>query len=50
MHLPYQIEKPIKRSFLRSKLGKEYFILKRRLVWFFERKKLRGFGVDERSL
>ena len=39
MPLHYQIEKPIKRSFLRSKLGKEYFILKRRLVWFLERKK-----------
>jgi hypothetical protein len=28
MPLPYQVEKPIQRSFLRSKLEKEYFTLK----------------------
>lgn len=34
-----QVEKPKKRSKLRKKLGKEYFILKRRVNWLFSKKK-----------
>ena len=30
------VEKPIKRSPLRRKLGKEYFCLKRKLTWYFD--------------
>lgn len=33
------VEKPKKRSKLRQKIGKEYFILKRRANWFFSSKK-----------
>ena len=34
-----QIQKPIKRSNLRRKLGKEYFCLKRRVNWFLDKDK-----------
>tara|TARA_B100000809_G_C15138546_1_gene531825 strand:+ start:6056 stop:6865 length:810 start_codon:yes stop_codon:yes gene_type:complete len=34
-----EVEKPIKRSLLRQVLGKEYFILKRRIDWLFGGKK-----------
>ena len=30
-----EIKKPIQRSLLRSKLGKQYYILKRKLKWYF---------------
>ncbi len=30
-----QVEKPIKRGRIRKFLGKEYFILKRKLKWYF---------------
>ncbi|KXX67077.1 VanW family protein [Flammeovirga sp. SJP92] len=34
-----EIEKPIKRGLLRQKLGKEYYILKRKMDWLFGDKK-----------
>lgn len=34
-----QLEKPIKRSSLRRKLGKEYFVFKRKLNWYFSKTK-----------
>ncbi len=34
-----EIKKPIQRSLLRSKLGKEYYILKRKLNWYFGKEK-----------
>ncbi|MAO32229.1 MAG: vancomycin resistance protein [Crocinitomicaceae bacterium] len=34
-----EIKKPIHRSLLRSKLGKEYYILKRKLNWYFGKEK-----------
>ena len=34
-----EIKKPIQRSLLRSKLGKEYYILKRKLKWYFGKEK-----------
>ena len=42
-----QIEKPIKRSQLRQKLGKEYFILKRKWKWFFVNQKYSGKSLDK---
>lgn len=46
MHLPYQVEKPIKRSALRRKIGKEYFVLKRHLKWTLERGKFARPKMD----
>ena len=34
-----EIKKPIHRSFLRSFLGKEYYIWKRKLKWYFGNQK-----------
>lgn len=42
-----QIEKPIKRSLLRQKLGKEYFILKRKWKWVFGNRKYSGKSLDK---
>ena len=35
-----RVEKPIKRSDLRKKLGKEYFCLKQNMKWWFGPEKL----------
>ena len=34
-----QVQKPIKRSNLRRKLGREYFCLKRKMDWFLSKEK-----------
>ena len=42
-----KVEKPVKRSQLRQKLGKEYFILKRKWKWFFGDYKYSVKSLDE---
>ena len=38
MNINQSIEKPIKRGWLRKKIGREYFIFKRFLDWKIEKK------------
>jgi hypothetical protein len=43
----HQVEKPVYRSKLRRKLGKEFYIAKRRFAWLFSR--TRFSKVDRKS-